>query len=57
LQDIDVLAHELRNFISKQTPSGHWQYEGASGVHDDCVIALALAWFMAVRGNVTIQAI
>ena len=42
LQDDPVKRHQLRNFISKQTTSGHWSYEAASG-HDDYVIALALA--------------
>ena len=57
LQDIPELKHELRNFISKQTPSGHWQYEGANGVHDDCVIALALAYLNLMRGSISIEAI
>jgi phage terminase large subunit-like protein len=42
LQDDPVKRHQLRNFVSKQTASGHWSYEAASG-HDDYVMALALA--------------
>ncbi len=44
LQPYQILKHELRAFISKQTASGYWQYEAGNGAHDDCVIALALAW-------------
>lgn len=45
-----ILRHELRAFISKQLPSGAWQYQAQEGSHDDCVIALALAWHgMTVR--------
>jgi hypothetical protein len=57
LQADSPLKHELQNFISKQTPSGAWAYEGANGSHDDCVIALALAWFAVVRGQNTIGAV
>ncbi len=55
--DDSNMKHELRNFISTQSPSGAWKFEASSGSHDDCVIALALAWFLAVRGNVEIIAI
>lgn len=44
LLDDGVTKHEFRAFISKQTASGHWQYEAQEGAHDDTVIALALAW-------------
>ena len=44
LQDRGVTRHELRAFISKQLPSGAWQYAAGGGAHDDTVIALALAW-------------
>jgi len=37
--------HEIRSFISKQTATGHWQYEADGSGHDDTVIALALAWW------------
>lgn len=42
-----VIKHELRAFVSKQLPSGAWQYQASGGAHDDTVIALALAWRMA----------
>lgn len=44
LLDDGVTKHEFRAFISKQTATGHWQYEAQEGAHDDTVIALALAW-------------
>jgi hypothetical protein len=44
LQDRSFQKHQLRAFISKQLPSGAWQYEAAGGAHDDFVISLALAW-------------
>jgi len=44
LLDDPILRHELRAFISRQLPSGAWQYQAQEGAHDDTVIALALAW-------------
>lgn len=45
LLDDSFMRHELRSFISKQTPTGAWAYEAGAGAHDDLVIALALAWY------------
>lgn len=47
-QDIALLPdhaakQEIYDFTSKQTASGAWKYEAATG-HDDTVIARALAW-------------
>lgn len=44
LQDREYQRLQIRAFISKQTPSGHWQYEARSGANDDFVITAALAW-------------
>jgi hypothetical protein len=41
--DDPIIKHELRAFVSKQLPSGAWQYAAQDGAHDDAVIALALA--------------
>ena len=38
-----VLKSELENFTYKITPSSHLQYNAPEGMHDDCVIGLALA--------------
>lgn len=40
----DDLIRELQAFEAKRTPSGLTRYEAPSGMHDDTVIALALAW-------------
>lgn len=44
LQDRSHQKHQLRAFISKQTPNGNWQYEADGGAHDDFVMSAALAW-------------
>lgn len=36
-------AREMHTFIYKYTASGHLQYMAASGYHDDCIMALAMA--------------
>ena len=45
LLDIPYANQELRAFVSKQTSTGLWTYEGASGTHDDTVVARMLAWY------------
>lgn len=55
LLDRADLKHEIRAFISKQTPSGHWQYEAGGSAHDDCVIALALAWHGCTAPHTAIE--
>jgi len=39
-----VLINELQAFGMERLPSGTMRYSAPSGLHDDCVIALALAW-------------
>jgi phage FluMu gp28-like protein len=39
-----VLIGELQAFEAKRLPSGMLRYEAPAGMHDDTVIALALAW-------------
>ena len=41
----DVLISELQSYAMKRLPSGRFQYSAPSGMHDDTVIALALAWW------------
>lgn len=55
LLDDPVTRHEHRTYISKQTPSGHWQYEAQEGSHDDTVMAGALGWDGMHRGQVTVH--
>ncbi|MCC6612499.1 MAG: hypothetical protein IT320_03415 [Anaerolineae bacterium] len=42
--------HELEIYTRSQTSSGGWQLSAPPGEHDDCVIALALAWHAAGAG-------
>ena len=42
--DDPVLIGELLSFESKRSPSGSFQYSAPDGMHDDCVMALAIAW-------------
>lgn len=45
----DALLAELRAFEANRLPSGRWQYAAPAGMHDDTVMALALAyWATAV---------
>jgi len=39
------LTAELRAFTMERLPSGNFRYAAPSGMHDDCVMALALAWY------------
>ena len=39
-----VLIGELLSFESKRNPSGSFTYSAPDGLHDDCVMSLALAW-------------
>jgi phage FluMu gp28-like protein len=40
-----VLIGELLSFESKRSPSGSFQYSAPDGMHDDCVMSLAIAWY------------
>lgn len=40
-----ALTDELLAFETSRTPSGLLRYSAPEGVHDDCVISLALAWY------------
>jgi hypothetical protein len=39
-----VLIGELLSFESKRAPSGSFTYGAPEGMHDDCVMSLAIAW-------------
>jgi hypothetical protein len=51
LEDETLIA-ELQAFEVSKTPGGQIKYGAPQGMHDDCVIALALAW-SAVGGAIT----
>jgi hypothetical protein len=44
IPDHPVLISELMAFEGNRLPSGLVRYEAPPGAHDDCVMALALAW-------------
>lgn len=46
-----VLVGELLSFESKRSPSGGFSYSAPSGMHDDCVMSLAIAWDATRGGN------
>ena len=39
-----ILIGELLSFESKRSPSGSFSYSAPEGMHDDCVMSLAIAW-------------
>jgi hypothetical protein len=44
IPDNPVLLGELQAYSLERLPSGTFRYSAPSGLHDDCVISLALAW-------------
>ncbi|MBA3873665.1 MAG: hypothetical protein H0X30_31415, partial [Anaerolineae bacterium] len=40
----DILLDELANYRMERLPAGGYRYSAPSGLHDDLVIATALAW-------------
>jgi phage FluMu gp28-like protein len=55
--DDPVLIAELQAYSIERLPSGNFRYNAPAGMHDDCVIALALAWRLVMRSSITIQRI
>jgi len=47
-----TLINELQAFEMDRLPSGMVRYAAPEGLHDDCVISLALAWHAARGGRV-----
>ena len=41
----DILIRELQAFEMQRLPSGLVRYSAPAGLHDDCVMSLALAWY------------
>lgn len=54
LLDDPVLVGELLSFEAKRLPSGLLRYQAPEGQHDDCVMALAMAWqgIVGARANI-----
>jgi len=49
--DEPVLVGELLSFESKRNASGSFSYSAPDGMHDDCVMSLAIAWDGATSGG------
>jgi hypothetical protein len=47
--DNAVLRNELEAFTAERTESGLIRYSAPDGLHDDCVMSLALTWWAARR--------
>ena len=45
-----ILVGELLSFESKRSPSGGFSYSAPSGMHDDTVMSLAIAWSALAGG-------
>jgi len=50
-----VLVEELAAYSLERLPSGRYRYSAPHGVHDDTVIALALAWHGAQQAGASIS--
>lgn len=53
LPDHAPLVAELEAFEATRLPSGLIRYAAPESLHDDCVVALCLAWHAATAGQVT----
>jgi len=49
--DDELLINELMAYQIEKLPSGLIRYNAPDGMHDDTVIALALAWWAGVGGS------
>ena len=52
--DNPIQTAELMAYQSERLPSGLIRYNAPDGMHDDTVIALALAWEGAERGQISV---
>ena len=46
-----ILIGELQAYEQERTSSGLWKFGAPEGMHDDTVIALALAWYGISGGS------
>jgi hypothetical protein len=53
--DDQILIGELLSFEGTRTPSGSYRYEAPAGMHDDCVMSLAIGWY-GISGNIWFMA-
>lgn len=55
IQPDPVLLDELRAYSLERLASGRYRYGAPAGLHDDCVIALALAWHAVMHSGLGIS--
>ena len=55
LLDDETLLGELASYGLERLPGGGYRYGAPAGMHDDTVIALALAWHGAVQGGARVD--
>jgi hypothetical protein len=51
----ETLLGELSSYEMQRLPSGTYRYSAPPGLHDDTVIALALAWHGVLRGGALVD--
>lgn len=51
----EILISELVSYAIERLPSGGYRYNAPSGLHDDCVMALAIAWHGVQHGRARID--
>ena len=51
----ETLLNELAGYSLERLPGGGYRYGAPSGLHDDTVIALALAWYGVKHGGVRVD--
>lgn len=55
LQPHEVLISELASYRLERLPGGGYRYSAPAGMHDDTVIATALAWHGMGQGNLSVD--
>lgn len=51
----EVLLNELAAYTLERLPGGGYRYSAPPGMHDDTVIATALAWHGVQQGGVSLD--
>ncbi len=54
IPDDPILVGELLGYQAERLPGGLLRYSAPPGMHDDCVISLALAWTAVRRGGLIV---
>ena len=51
----EVLLNELLSYQLERLPGGGYRYNAPAGLHDDTVIATALAWYGVQHGGLRVR--